>query len=137
MSTDVKIGKVVQLDNIVEGNFGRHYRQRSVYSAWPSFEHAIVHEPKSNLTNRSSIELIPGHALYILLCVRRWVIISRSTSTSHALSDLWRVRRPCSLTFSVYLALALEGRSAAGNVRAVGFPFPRASAKEIRRWRTT
>jgi hypothetical protein len=49
--------------------------QRSVYSAWPSFEHGIVHEPKFNLINLSSTESIPGHALYILLCVLRWVVI--------------------------------------------------------------
>ena len=33
------------------------------------------------------------------------------------------------LTFSVYHSLAFEAQSAAGNVRAVGFPSPCASAK--------
>jgi hypothetical protein len=61
----------------------------------------------------------------------------RSTSTSHPGSDLGRVRGLC-----LFLSFGLPSMSArspkcGGNVRAVGFSFPRASGKNIPRLRTT
>ena len=60
----------------------------------------------------------------------------RRTSSSHAPADLWRARRHCLLAFLVYSSLQIEVSSAAGNVRAVGFP---SSARRVKyqRLRTT